>query len=106
MTEFIQLLLIGTFWIWGVNFIFKKGQIFEYIGEAWRYTLPKWITKPVIDCQACMSSIHGTIIYFLGLYTNFLTIAGFRWLLFWPMFCICLSGINHIIIEHLYDTSE
>jgi hypothetical protein len=96
MTEFLQLLLIGCLWIWGVNYLFKKGEILGFIGEYLRARVSKWILKPLFNCPACQSSLHGTLIYF---------ISGIGPLYLWPVFCICLVGINHIIIEHLYDTT-
>lgn len=103
MLEFIGLLFIGCLWIWGFNFLFKKKEIFGFFGELIRDHISKWIVKPTIGCPACMSSIHGTLVYLSWL--HFTGQPTFYYVL-WPVFLICLVGINHIIIEHLYDTTE
>lgn len=101
MTEFIQLLFIGCLWIWGINYLFKKGEILGSIGEYLRASIDKWYLKPLFNCPVCMSSVQGTIIYFTF---NVLPIT-IELFLYWPFYCICLAGLNHIIIEHLYDTT-
>jgi hypothetical protein len=107
MIHFILLIIITVFWIWGVKVLFKKGEILGAQGEWMRSKWPKWVVKPLFSCPSCMSSVHNTLIYFMGLHFNQLPILiSSNWLLFWPFFCTCTAGINHILIEHLYDTSE
>jgi hypothetical protein len=107
MLEFIGLLFIGCFWVWGVNYLFKKKEILGKLGEWMRANWPKWLNKPLFNCPACQSSVHGSIIYFCGLHFNQLPLfAENNYIIFWPFFCICMTGINHILIEHLYDTTE
>lgn len=103
MINFILLLIIACLWIWGFNFLFKKKEIFGFFGDLMRDHITKWIVKPTIGCPACMSSIHGTLVYLS--WVN-LTVQHEIYYWIWPFFLICLVGINHIIIEHLYDTSE
>jgi hypothetical protein len=105
MTEFIQLLFIGCFWIWGINMLFKKGEILGFIGGYLKERIKKFWLKPLFLCPACMSSVQGTLIYFSAHYLYQIDILESHLLLFWPFYCICLVGINHIIIEHLYDTT-
>jgi hypothetical protein len=102
MIQLLQLLIIASLWIWGVHVIFKPGEIFGSFGDIIR-KLPKWLVKPTIGCPACMASIHGTVAYLIG--HSYMHEGGFSVVL-WFLFIICLAGLNHIIIEHLYDTSE
>lgn len=102
MVEFIQLLFISSLWIWGIHFIFKPNQILGLPGDVVR-EWPRWIYKPTIGCPQCMASIHGTIIYLIA--HSWVYDHGFSVLLLIP-FIICLSGLNHIITEFLYDTTE
>lgn len=101
MTEFIQLLFISSLWIWGVRCALMPGQILGAAGEIIA-TLPKWIYKPTIGCPQCMASVHGTVIYIVA--HSFIP-AGPAAIVFWLPFVVCLSGLNHIITEFIYDTT-
>lgn len=62
-----------------------------YVGNLLVKLFPKYgatITKPIIRCVVCMSSVYGTIFYFI--FTD-------RNLIIWPIFVIALAGLNHII---------
>lgn len=88
---FILFLLISVAWIWGICALFSEGFILEYVGNKLKSKLPDWITDPIFGCSVCMSSVHGTLIFFLSIMAQEFTI------LLWPIFCICLCGINFII---------
>jgi hypothetical protein len=92
MINFILYVVVTSGWIWGVNCLFSENHIFEKAGDWIHENLPEWIYKPTIGCAACMSSIHGTISYFIFAYKDF----GL-WL--WPVFCIVLCGLNFVIIK-------
>jgi hypothetical protein len=62
-----------------------------YLGNLLVKLFPKHgatISKPIIRCVICMSSIYGTVFYFLFTDKN---------LFIWPIFVISLAGLNHII---------
>jgi hypothetical protein len=105
MIVFCILLFVATTWIWGVRCIFSEGFIFEKIGAWWESTVPEWIYKPTIGCSACMASVHGSLWYwtwgivFLPDVTPVLTI------FIWIGFCICLCGVNFILLETVYKES-
>lgn len=86
--QFIAFLIVSSLWIWGIHGFFQLTGFSDSFN--W---LPSWITKPLWDCPPCESSVHGTAIFFI--FTNF----DF---MLWPVFCICLCGLNYIIKEHLY----
>lgn len=94
MLEFIGLLIIGSFWIWGVNFAFREGQVFGDIGIYIRDYWPKGIYKPLIGCMPCMSSLHGILIY--ALYYEF------SHLPYLPIFVFSLTGLNAILKDLIY----
>lgn len=94
MTDFIQAVFITALFIWGVYCLFSDGHIFSKFGD-WAYNhWPDWIYKPIIGCSACMASVWGTLAYFTAFYQG---------ILLWVPFCICICGLNFIIIR-LYDT--
>ena len=102
MIIFICLLLLTTAWIWGVRCVFSEGFIFEKAGAWWESTVPIWLFKPTIGCAACMASIHGSLWYWtwgIKLLPDYgLSVR----LLVWVMFCICLCGVNFLLLETIY----
>jgi hypothetical protein len=102
MTMFILLLFLASVWIWGVKAIFSEGYIFHNAGVFIEANFAQWLYKPLIGCTVCMSSIHGTLWYwivmrlFLPDLTIIFTFVG------WIVFCICLCGINFILVESIY----
>lgn len=96
------LLIFAVAWIWGVRCIFSSGHILECVGDRIENYLPKWLYKPTIGCAACMSSIHGTI-WFWVVGVHLLPISGLVLTTFvWFAFMICLCGINFILLEAIY----
>lgn len=102
MIQFMLLLIITATWIWGVKCVFSTGHIFEKAGEWVDDRLPEWIYKPTIGCQACMSSIHGSLWYWtFGIV--FIPVTGIiLTLIVWVLFCVCLCGVNFILLESIY----
>lgn len=87
MIDFLLWIVIGVCWILGFNLCFQEGEIFGKIGEKLK-PLPDWIKKPTFDCPYCMSSVHGTILFFL-----FIPYAWYYWILY----CFCLTGFVVIV---------
>jgi hypothetical protein len=102
MITFAILLLIATVWIWGVNCVFSEGFILERAGDWWADRVPKWIYKPTIGCTACMSSVHGTLWYWTWGIVFLPPLNITLTLIVWVMFCVCLCGINYILLESIY----
>lgn len=97
MIEFILNLVVSSLWIWGFHCVFKPRFIgfnilFELFGIVWYRAYRGYFMKPIASCPACMASIHG------------LFIGSILHITYWyiPLFCICLCGLNFIIIEILY----
>lgn len=86
---YLQVLFITDFFIWGLNYCFKEGEILGVIGEWMRKHVNDNINKPLFDCPYCMSSVWGTTFYLLFL-------QPYGWLL-WPIFCVCLCGLTAIL---------
>lgn len=60
--------------------------------------IPTWLQKPLYACSICMSSIYGTLGYFIGVWTVFgghdlKTVIG------WPFYVVMLAGLNAIIVN-------
>jgi hypothetical protein len=85
---FILSVLITVAWIWGFEYTFKEGEIFGRPGQWMRANLPDWFLKPTIDCKYCMSSVHGSVFFWILLY-------GYPWP-WWIAFCFCVCGTTAI----------
>lgn len=88
MTEFIQYIFITAFWIFGVNYAFKTGEILGGPGDYMRAMWPKWLVKPTIGCSKCMASVHGTIFFVIFIHST---------ILMWVVFVVCVCGLNVIL---------
>jgi len=86
----IEFLILNSFWIYGVNCLFSEDYILEKWGDWMEENLPKWIYKPTVGCASCMASFHGTAGYFIFVNEGFLI---------WPIYCVCLCGLNFVIIK-------
>jgi hypothetical protein len=86
---YLQVLFVTLCWIWGFNYTFKSGEIFGKIGDWGRKNLNENIISPLYDCPFCMSSVHGTIFYFLFL-------QPYGWFL-WVVFCFALCGFSTMV---------
>lgn len=102
MIDLIPVFVGAFFWIWGVHCLFSEGHLLEGQGDFIRDKMPKWFSKPTIGCPACMASVHGSLWFWtFGQYVlpgpvNLLTFV------FWIVFCICLCGVNFILLESIY----
>lgn len=70
--------------------LFNEGMILGKPGEWMKLRLPEWLHKPLFSCPACMSSIYGTIGYFVGVRGD---------VFLWPVYCICLCGLNYLLAK-------
>ena len=86
------LLVLTSLWTLGVTSLFQEGMILERLGQLMDETLPAWMNKPFWRCPPCMASIHGSISYLTFL-------SGDYGLLCWPVFVICLAGLNYVIVN-------
>lgn len=83
---YLLVLVLTAAWIWGFHYTFKSGEIFGKIGDLGRKHLHQDLISPLYDCPFCMSSVHGTIFYYLFL-------QSYGWLL-WIVFCFGLCGFS------------
>ena len=90
MVDFLLYILFTSLWIWGFRCLFSEGMALDIVGDWLEDSYSEWITKPLFGCTACMSSVHGTISYFVFVNTGI-------WL--WPVFCVCVCGLNFIIVK-------
>jgi|SRR5690606_24363007 len=98
MTDFLLLMALASLWIWGIRCLFSEGYILERTGRFIERTFPSWVYYPTLGCCACMSSIHGTLWYWIGGAVVLETVNFFVW----PVFCVCLCGVNYLLLETIY----
>jgi len=105
MTDFLILLVVGSFWCWGVFTLFYDGYVLDKIGDLLRKenddSPPKikgtWYSKPLFDCPPCMASIHGFLI----------SAIYYDWLIYlMGAYMICLCGLNFIVKSILFPEYE
>lgn len=98
MSSLIQLfyntgvLFAACLFVFGVSTLFSRGYIFGKYGDWLIRVIPEWISKPLIGCPPCMSSVYGTLAYLFFING---TLTG------WVVFCICLCGLNTIVLKFL-----
>lgn len=85
-------LLLSSLWCLGVNSLFQEDMILEKAGTWLDEHLHLWVNKPFWRCPPCMSSVHGSALYFGFLYADF-GLPG------WPFFVVCLAGLNYLIVN-------
>jgi hypothetical protein len=106
MVTFILLIIVAVAWIWGIKCIFSTGHIFQKAGDWVENNLHEWVYKPTIGCQACMSSIHGT----LWFWTYGIVVLNAETLLskviLWIVYLLCLCGVNFMLLESIYKEPE
>jgi hypothetical protein len=115
-TSLLTILILSSVWCFGFHAVVKKlilREIFDYdLDEAWSRGyiqelpsgggIPAWvksILKPIFACPTCMASVHGTAIFFAF-------VLGYLPLIMWPVWCICLCGLNFIIQNIIYPEYE
>lgn len=95
MTDFLILLLIGSFWCFGIYAPFSEGYVFENIGTFGIKHLGK-LAKPLFACPPCMASVHGSI----------LAIVVYDWTFIALAFVVCLCGLNFIVKSIIFPEYE
>lgn len=86
---YLQILFVTLCWIWGFHYTFKTDEVFGDIGDWGRKHLNGHAILPFYDCPQCMSSVHGTLMYYLFL-------SDYGWDL-WVLFCFALCGLSAIV---------
>jgi len=90
MTEYIQWILLSVFWIWGFQYSFRDGEILGKLGNWARCHWEEWVLSPTIECNKCMSSVHGTFWYLYAYWQdyNFFMHA---------LFVVAICGLNDFL---------
>lgn len=94
MEHFLMVLATAVAFIWGLEFTMHPGEIFGKVGDWAHKHLPEWLHKPLLSCQYCMSSFHGSWIFFVFIGVPFFSPTPW-WL--WVMFCFCCTGVSRIV---------
>ncbi len=90
MTNILIILILSTFWCYGVRALFLEGKLFENVGIFMDANFPLWINQPLWRCPPCMASVHGLFIY-----ATFM-MPFHEW--FWALpFIVMLCGLNYIL---------
>lgn len=62
MKDVLRLLVFNGLVAIGVNFVFQSEQLLGPIGDKIR-KLPPEVSKPLIDCPPCQSSVWGALVF-------------------------------------------
>jgi hypothetical protein len=90
MIEFGAHLAFACLWCFGFRVLFTHDHLLYSVYEWAEKTFGDFWIKPFIGCVICFASFHGTIWFFLFMYPEF------DWY-YWPLFCVCLCGLNTIV---------
>jgi len=91
MGDVLILMLFNVCVTVGVHFAMKSDQVFGFVGDAIRL-LPTFMSKPLVDCVPCMSSVYGTLIFWLFHPGEFIAK-----LILWPFYLAGLVGMARLI---------
>lgn len=91
MGDTLILMLFNVCVTVGVFFAMKSEQALGWVGDAVRLG-PKWISKPLVDCVPCMSSVYGTLIFWIFHPGEFIAK-----LILWPFYLAGLVGMARLI---------
>ncbi len=115
ITNYIQLLLFNSLWIFGLYKLFEadfydrdypehgideksKGLLSSF--TVWCVTKFGFhYSKPICLCPPCMASIHSSYVFWLAVYL-FGAITPVT-VIYYLFYAVCLSGMNYLIIELL-----
>jgi hypothetical protein len=91
-------IILSSLIITGIFASVQEGMIFfplkQFLNRYLSNRYGKFIAKPLYDCLTCMSSIHGTWLYFaVNCELNYL------------IYIFALVGINYLISKYLDTTT-
>ena len=87
MIDFIQYIVLGCLWCYGVYAVFDNDHLLGKFGDWIERNTSTFYIRPIFGCPPCMASFHGSIIGIM--------IYDFRPIVI--IYVICLCGINYII---------
>lgn len=98
MIDIFLCIFIMSFFSLGLYFISQPNMILYFFYKfITNIKFFSYFKKPLITCPTCMSSIWGTIIYWI-LIKIFFTI-NIKYLIIWPICLICCASINTILFK-------
>lgn len=88
----------------GVQVVPANKEIFwfiKYYAHAWfSKTSFSGLLKPLCDCPVCMSSIYGSVMYWLDFhYSN--DVLNTHTILLWGVFLVAVAGLNRLLYKFL-----
>jgi len=89
--HFWNTLALGVLIITGIWTCFGQGMVMGELADWMEDRFPQWVTKPLFACPPCMSSVHGTWIWF--------TLNGPVEV--WPIYVLALCGAMKLIAHNL-----
>lgn len=91
MGDILILMLFNVCVTVGIHFTTRSDQVFGFIGDAIRL-LPAFFAKPLVECVPCMSSVYGTLIFWLFAKGDLIAK-----LVLWPFYLAGLVGMARLI---------
>lgn len=86
-SDFWLRLVLAALMILGIWTIFLPDMLLGRVGDDLERRYGEFVCKPMISCPQCMSSFHGTLIWFL-------TGGSWTW---WVPFVLALCGFLKIL---------
>ena len=89
----LHLIFTTSLFIYGFNYLLEPNKTpFSWLGEILDVNLPLFVQRPLYVCVVCMSSVCGTIAYWLNTSEiNLITIEN------WVVTVIAIAGLNRLL---------
>ena len=94
----IAYIIVNCLLIWGIYGSTRNGELFNLENLP----LPQWMAKPLYDCPFCMSSVWGSIGFWVFMHSVSFRAEclGFDWY-FLPIYLFACCGLNYLIVLFL-----
>jgi len=88
----LEIVVLGSLFTWGINKTLQPGQVFGSLGKL----IPddRWFTKPLKSCIPCMSSVYGSILFWVFYFIGAIDLPVF----FYICFVFMVTGLNYFMI--------
>lgn len=100
LLQTILLLILNELLIIGIWYAFSPGEIFGKLGDYMEERVGEFWMKPIAYCIMCMSSVYGTLVFWLTHEPNQTN------LIVWPLYICALCGLGRITTAALPNIAE
>lgn len=96
MSAILLLLIFNELVILGIVQTTDLDMIFEEPAKWAKQHISPWIRKPLFECVYCMSSLWGTIVFWIWMQD--FTADN---LIIWPFYVLALCGLSKLVMDNL-----